>query len=330
MRKPITSLSHHHPARKRRGVTAVESAVVIGLVVLGALVAIQSLSRSTQASFQVVGDSMHLPTASVGTLTPGSDENKAVVLAKAQLEDRTTQSTQADLPIIVCACCMMLMGGLYLRLWRKRKVDLEDHEEAKREIQERSTALRQVLSKRNSIFNRIDENWETILNGHAIVETYMSSKVVSVDPLMPKAEALRKMEIQGFRRFMVKRKDGSFAGVVSRKDILSKSGERVCDVMTSQARIASPDTEIQTALSVLLENRISCLPVVKEKELVGLLSVSDLLMVLQCLLRDLSTRSIDPSYIESQSQHDRCEVLLENADAHRSGTASLRQPTPSG
>jgi CBS domain-containing protein len=284
------------------------------MVLLGALLAIQTLSTSTRESFQIVGSSMTVPPANVVASTHDSWPTQTGGATDDLLKGPTSTSNRNDFAVIVCVCCMIVMGGLYLRLWRKRKVDLDNHEEAKREIQERSTALRQVLSKRNSIFNRIDDNWETILNGHAIVETYMSSKVVSVDPLMPKVEALRKMELEGFRRFMVKRKDGSFAGVVSRKDILSKSGDRVCDVMTSQARIARPETEIQTALSVLLENRISCLPVIKGKTLVGLLSVSDLLMVLQCLLRDLSTRSIDPAYIESQSHHDRCELLMESSD----------------
>ncbi|MGB7343822.1 MAG: CBS domain-containing protein [Pirellulaceae bacterium] len=289
----------------RRGVAAMESAVVLCLIILGALVALNALSSSTKRGFE--GVAMELGETRVAPAT-----RQEFVAEKQELEEQYEEmSNKADIAMAICVFCIVIIGGLYLRLWRKRRVDLKQKEVEVEQIQQRSVALRQVLMKRNSIFNRIDENWESILSGSAIVGTYMSTNVVAVDPLMPKTEALIRMKEQGFRRFMVKRKDGTLAGVVSKKDIMSKPGDRVCDVMTGQPRMATPDTELHTALSVLLENRISCLPVVKDKMLVGLLSVSDLLMVLQCLLRDLSTRDIDPAYIEAQAHHDRCELVQE-------------------
>lgn len=112
-----------------------------------------------------------------------------------------------------------------------------------------------------------------------------------INPETSKDDALKRMKQQGFRRFMVVRNDGQFVGVVSKKDIVSKNGSLVSDVMTSRPKITKPNTEIHTAVTVLLENRISCLPVVEDGMLVGLLSVTDLLMVLQCLLLDLRMRN---------------------------------------
>lgn len=163
-------------------------------------------------------------------------------------------------------------------------------------FQKQSLALRRTLTKRNSIFNCVDANLESILHGHALVGTYMSTDVVCIEPHVHKLDALAKMQEQGFRRFIVKRKNGDLAGVVSKKDILSKPGERVSEVMTSEPKVTTPGAEIQTALSLLLENRISCLPVVDDGKFVGLLSVSDLLMVLQCLLRDLGVRTAESEY----------------------------------
>ncbi|QDT11657.1 CBS domain-containing protein [Stieleria marina] len=297
----------------RRGVAAVESAAVLALIILGALFALYALSTSTRQSFQSVSMQIdaNQPANATGGGHPGSTDTAVANSGVSATDVAPPAHDKAEVAIAVCVFCLVVIGGLYLRLWQKRSGDLKRKEEEVDEIHLRSHALRQILAKRNSIFNRIDDNWESILSGHAIVETYMSSNVVTVDPEMPKADALFKMQEAGFRRFMVKRTDGSMAGVVSRQDILSKPGDRVCDVMTDNPRMATPETEIHTALSVLLENRISCLPVVKDKMLVGLLSVSDLLMVLQCLLRDLSTRQIDPTFVEAQAHHDRCELMPE-------------------
>lgn len=156
----------------------------------------------------------------------------------------------------------------------------------------RSKALRKVLAKRNAIFGKLDAEFDQMVAGQSVVGTYMSSELVTIRPNTLAQNALQMLQEQGFRRFLVTHPDGTLAGVVSKKDLTHKTGRTVADVMTNKPRIARPETELYTALSSMLEGRISCLPVVDEEEkLVGLLSSSDLLMVLQCLLLDLKEKN---------------------------------------
>jgi CBS domain-containing protein len=263
--------------------TTTEAVGVISLIVIGAFVVINALGSSSYTVFNSLATEMNdsVVDADIASLSNGEAAGRLVY----------ADQHQSSIALLVSLTCLLLLGWLYLRLWRQRKEELRDSQEQVKEIEQKSFALHKILNKRNSIFNLIDENWESILSGHATVGTFMSTSVVTIEESTPKYEALEKMKKQGFRRFMVVSSAGNFVGVVSKQDIVSKEGENVSDVMTSDPKITKPTTEIHTAVSVLLENRISCLPVVQDGVLVGLLSVTDLLMVLQCLLVDLRMRS---------------------------------------
>jgi CBS domain-containing protein len=59
---------------------------------------------------------------------------------------------------------------------------------------------------------------------------------------------------------------------------------RVAEAMTTDVVTADPDWTVQRALSLMLERRIGCLPVVRDGRLVGLLSETDCLQLLRRLL----------------------------------------------
>lgn len=269
-------------SRIRRGFASVDVMAIVGLIALASITALQTLGTSTNQSFE--GVAVTLATAQTDSVSESST-NPSIDSAG---------SGQRDITMVIFAAiaiCISYGGTQYIRHIREREKELSKKEEETAKLQKQSLALQKILSKRNSIFQQVDEDIASIVRGHALVGTYMSTNLVSIEPHVDKMEALARMQKQGFRRFMVKHANGDMAGVVSKQDILSQGGQTVRDVMTSEPKITTPDTEIYSALSILLENRISCLPVVEEGKLVGLLSVSDILMVLQCILRDLRERS---------------------------------------
>ncbi len=79
-------------------------------------------------------------------------------------------------------------------------------------------------------------------------------------------------------------RDGEVAGIMSERDIvycLSKEGEAVLDrkveeVMTAPAITVTPDVDVLAALSQMSHKRIRHLPVVENDELVGIVSIGDL------------------------------------------------------
>ena len=47
-------------------------------------------------------------------------------------------------------------------------------------------------------------------------------------------------------------------------------------------------------ITMMFAQRISCLPVVEEGQLQGIITTSDLLMALQCVLRLIEQQALDP------------------------------------
>lgn len=79
--------------------------------------------------------------------------------------------------------------------------------------------------------------------------------------------------------------DGKLVGILSDRDISQciassedKSTVTAADIMSPEPIIVAPSTTVEIASILLLENKISCLPVVSEQdELVGILTWKDLL-----------------------------------------------------
>lgn len=202
----------------------------------------------------------------------------------------STSTLLGGLSLLVIASVGAWTTVAVRRLSKQRELEL-CHDELTPNVT-RSMALRKVFAKRNAIFGKLDAEFDQMVAGQSVVGTYMSSELVTIRPSTLAQTALQMLQEQGFRRFLVTHPDGTLAGVVSKKDLTHKTGQTVADVMTNKPRIARPETELYSALSSMLEGRISCLPVVDEEEkLVGLLSSSDLLMVLQCLLLDLKEKN---------------------------------------
>src|SRR5262249_8954185 len=86
----------------------------------------------------------------------------------------------------------------------------------------------------------------------------------------------------------VVRGERELLGVVSDRDVAHRPGRTAADLMTRNPVTVSPDTPAIQAISAMLNGRFSCVPVVENGELVGLLTTSDLMMALQCTLQLLA------------------------------------------
>jgi CBS domain-containing protein len=123
----------------------------------------------------------------------------------------------------------------------------------------------------------------------------MSGEVISVNPETPVGEVVSLMEREGVKRVLVM-ENGKLKGIVSKLDVLrclsGKCGElphdlktritvrpqQVKDVMSTEVYCIEKTATVEEAAQLLLEHRISGLPVVDKKgNLVGILSESDLI-----------------------------------------------------
>ena len=108
------------------------------------------------------------------------------------------------------------------------------------------------------------------------VAEFMTTEVVRVEIPGNRDDVLKILKRTGISGVPVL-KEGKLVGIITRKDLLRKSDETQLGLLLTQDPVTiSPDCTIQEAAQLLIENNVRRLPVVENEELVGLLSVADL------------------------------------------------------
>ena len=109
------------------------------------------------------------------------------------------------------------------------------------------------------------------------VRDLMTSPPLTIDENNDVALGLQIMAWGDVRHLPVLR-EGAVAGVVSERDLLAnrQGNPRIGQVMTSPAHVAHPDEDIAEAARTMIGARLGCLPVVEHNELIGILTVTDL------------------------------------------------------
>ena len=82
--------------------------------------------------------------------------------------------------------------------------------------------------------------------------------------------------------------EGRVAGLVSREDLSGpaggghrRMGRRVADLMRRDVPTVSPETDLRRAVARMRRHALACLPVVERGRLIGAVTVSDLLVLLE-------------------------------------------------
>ena len=133
------------------------------------------------------------------------------------------------------------------------------------------------------------------------VRDWMTTPVTTITPESTLAQAIRLLEEHSLRRLPVVDAEGHLIGILSESDIRGVSpffgkGQgrqniegileqfHVTDQMSGNPVTIGPDRDLTDAIRYLLKGRFGCLPVLEGKELIGILTASDLLRaLLECL-----------------------------------------------
>jgi CBS domain-containing protein len=117
-----------------------------------------------------------------------------------------------------------------------------------------------------------------------ILEDKPESEVVCVSEQTPVLEVVRLMAEHGIGSVLVMRGD-QLAGIATERDYARKvilkgrssQDTPVADIMSSPVLTVSPGDDIRRCMQIVTERRIRHLPVVDEGQVVGLISIGDLL-----------------------------------------------------
>jgi acetoin utilization protein AcuB len=112
------------------------------------------------------------------------------------------------------------------------------------------------------------------------VQDVMTTRVETVLAGESAENALQRMRLKRIHHLVATR-SGDVVGVVSARDLESLGSFRqvqtVEEVMTSPAVTATPDMTLRKAANLLRGRTIGCLPVMDDRRLVGILTITDVL-----------------------------------------------------
>jgi acetoin utilization protein AcuB len=139
-------------------------------------------------------------------------------------------------------------------------------------------------------------------NGFCVAHV-MTVEPSCVSPDTSVLELVRLFHAKHFRHVLVVDGDGRLTGVVSDRDVLRCFGReespkrsvlegiRVAELMSCDLVTVRPETPLVQAVALMVEEGISSLPVLNGSELVGILTNTDLHVVLQVFLQSALAES---------------------------------------
>ena len=130
-----------------------------------------------------------------------------------------------------------------------------------------------------------------------LVKDRMTKHPITISQETPVAEALTFMRQNRIRRLPVLDRHGRLVGIVSEKDLLYVSPSpattlsvyevgyllskiRVEEIMTRDVITVSPDTPLEQAARIMVDNKIGGLPVMEDGVLVGIITETDIFKTL--------------------------------------------------
>ena len=267
--------------RDERGASAVEYALVLALI---PIVAIAGLDWSASAIEKPLGEI-------AATLQTG--QNATPVAAAPVVQTASTDDAEAAatgwqslrLPLMgMTALC--LAAGLVLarrRQHRERLLCASPEEATPCPLQSE-----RVAQKRQQILRQLARDMRLVVTNHVEVRQIMTSDPTVVLPNTLVDALASQMIERRTRHLLVCDEHGQLLGVISDRDVLARSGRRAADIMTRVVASVSSTSPLAPAVTLMLNRQISCLPVVDEGRLRGIITTSDVLMTLQCTLHLLA------------------------------------------
>lgn len=124
-----------------------------------------------------------------------------------------------------------------------------------------------------------------------LVEDLMTKNVIAVDEEITAIEAAKMMAEKGISSLIVE-KERIPIGIVTERDFVKKICSR--DILPSQISVgsimskiqtyATPDTPVDVAVQRMVNHKIRRLPIMDEKKVVGIITVTDLAKHLRTIL----------------------------------------------
>ena len=167
-----------------------------------------------------------------------------------------------------------------------------------------------ITAKQTKIRAAMQDNQR---QGGLLARDVMTASPSSIKPTATTLELIELFHAKRFRHLLVACPEEGLMGIISDRDVLrclgpdkspNKSrlaGIAASEIMSTDLITIGPNTPLDRAVQMMIDEGISCLPVVVEGIPVGILTNTDLHMALQALLQALRQASSEESDAEPVS-----------------------------
>lgn len=156
-----------------------------------------------------------------------------------------------------------------------------------------------AAAKQRQILDALEDLEKLTQQGDLLVGQIMTGRPSCIRPDTPAVELIRLFHARQFRHLLVVDDENLLVGVVSDRDVLRCLGPNkspdpsVLDgitagvLMSTDLITVTPGTSLKKAVSLMIDQGISCLPVQIDSTLVGILTNTDLNVLLLVLMQTL-------------------------------------------
>jgi CBS domain-containing protein/Flp pilus assembly pilin Flp len=275
----------HYRKSQRRGTATIEYALFLALIAGGIVLAADTVSYAMRSSLEQTSMAMggdfnarHLP---VEEMEPEVDLVASLIAPDGNSEVQAYQFASVAGSLF---CGAFVWYGLYCKRGRSTANRAQELTE---QLNEEPAELSHddLFAKRQQILRILSTDIAALLESRLEVRHLMSRHLLTVRPEATRPELAALMEEHNLRHLLVCDSAGQLQGIISDRDLTSRRGKQAVHLMTTDLMAVEAHAQVNPAITLLINKKISCLPVVKDGVPVGVLTSTDLMMALQCSMQ---------------------------------------------
>lgn len=263
--------------RGRSGNVAIEYVCILSVITIAMGFGLARLSSSVTKNLDKIPDA--------NTSTQAASVVSANVRQQHHQQESVPTSNGYSVVFLVIAL-VVAVGGTSFAMRKHRVADEEVAPGDAALTRSVARVSRGLFSKRQQILTSLSTHWHSEISSELVVAELMTTGPKSVARDCTREELSRIMDEMNLHHTLVV-ENNQLLGIISDRDLKNRQGETAGDLMTAAPRTVSPTTRVSEAIEIILRQRFSCLPVMRDSEVCGILTTSDLAMGFQCTLRVL-------------------------------------------
>lgn len=285
----------------RRGSVSVETSVLLALIAGALIVTIWGVGISTEKLFKKSNQQLSSALAQEPIPEPSADDSPAVAVA--------SESTAIFGGVVFVLTIMTLGGILGYRLSssRQKKRDSTTDPSTTETLDEplADKNRKRIFAKRDQTMAILNRQLGLTSFGDMQVGHLMSKNVNTVMAATPLSEVREWIVQYRYRHLLVCDSYGKLVGIISDRDIHRVTEGTAADMMTRNPITVASTQPVSPVITLMMDRKISSVPVVDNENIVGILTTTDLMIALQCtlqLVKSIGELALTPSLPRRENQ----------------------------